>query len=179
MEADLLPTSRARIEMTVVATAQLDGVRKRESTGLLRELRETHESLQACFGDLDKVLAKPTLDASALTSIRLKLAGMRLSRGPLITRVSEFLSGQVTETEAATLDELRLSHQRLLQIATTHTGKWTLQAIAEDWPQYRVETRQLIARWIAKSEQEQRLVYPLVERCSPARQGSARPTGTT
>jgi hypothetical protein len=154
--------------MMAAIAAQFDRLRAREAAGLLREVRQAHDSLQACFAELDKVLAELTLNASGLTSVRLKLAGMRLTRGPLITRVFEFLSGHVTEVEAATLEKLRASHQRLLQLATVHAGKWTLQAIGTNWTQYRSETRELVARWVAKADEEQRLVYPLVERCTVA-----------
>jgi hypothetical protein len=147
------------------AARPVDHSSRREANALLVELREASESLQVCFGELDKILARPALDASALTSVRLKLAGIRLTRGPLITRVSELLSGKVSPAEEATLAELRSSHHRLLQVATAHTSKWTLEAIARNWDQYRRDTRELMRQWIKKAEREQRLVYPLVERC--------------
>jgi len=135
-------------------------------TRLQQEILAAHESLQACFREMEEVLAKPVFDASALTSIRLKLAGLRLTRGPLIMRVAQALVGKVTDKEAEMLAELRLSHQRLLQSATAHTSRWTLEAIAANWPHYRDETRVLMRQWVRKAELEQRLVYPLVGRCT-------------
>jgi len=138
--------------------------RASEAVALLGELRAAHESLQACFRDLEKVLAEPSFDATALVSVRLRLAGLRLTRGPLITKLSEFLVGNVTPSEEGMLAELRSSHVSLLQKATAHTGKWTLDAIATDWERYRTETREMVGRWAEKAEREQRLVYPLVQR---------------
>lgn len=115
---------------------------------------------------MEEVLARPTFDAGALTSVRLKLAGLRLTRGPLITRVFQTLAGVVTEDEAQILEQLRTSHQRLLQTATAHTRKWTLEAIGANWSRYRDETRMLMNQWIKKAEHEQQLVYPLVRRCT-------------
>ena len=117
---------------------------------------------------MDQILSKREFDAAALTSVRLKLAGIRLTRGPLISKVADFLAGKVTVQEQAMLAELRGSHQRLLQTATMHTSKWTLDAIATNWAQYRAETRELMRQWQAKVEREQRLVYPLVQRCARA-----------
>ncbi|HWJ38959.1 MAG TPA: hypothetical protein VNR86_09405 [Sphingomicrobium sp.] len=117
---------------------------------------------------MDQILAKREFDATALTSVRLKLAAIRLTRGPLISKVAEFLSGRLTAQEEAMLAELRSSHQRLLQTATTHTSKWTLDAIATSWTQYRTETRELMRQWQTKVEREQRFVYPLVQRCARA-----------
>ena len=133
---------------------------------LQREINDAHQQLQRCLEEMGTVLAQPVLNASALTSVRLKLAGIRLTRGPLIMRIAQVLAGNVTESEAAMLEQLRSSHQHLLQTATSHTRKWTLAAIEGDWVQYRHETRELLRKWIAKSVQEQRLVYPLLQRCA-------------
>jgi hypothetical protein len=141
-----------------------DPQRATDAAALLNELREAHDSLRACFRDLEKVLAEDLFDATALVSLRLKLAGLRLTRGPLITKVSEFLVGNVSPREEGMLAELRASHVALLQKATAHTGKWTLDAIASDWDKYRAETRALVSGWAEKAEREQQLVYPLVQR---------------
>jgi hypothetical protein len=127
-------------------------------------LDEATSTLNACLGDLEEVLARPAFDASALTSVRLRLAGIRLTRGPLITRLSDFLAGRVTETEQAALNDLRTSHQRILQAATAHTSKWTLDAISCDWHNYRRETRALVSRWRSKSDQDAQLIYPLIKK---------------
>lgn len=140
-----------------------------EAETLLRELHETAESLQPCLSELEKVLSKPALDPGALTSVRLKLAGLRLTRGPLINKVSELLSGKVTDAEERILRELKALHHRILQEAAAHTGKWTLTAIARDWPGYRRATRGLMRQWVAKAEMEQRLVHPLLEKAAKLR----------
>lgn len=135
----------------------------------MSELREAHESLEACFRELDAVLDQPAFDAGALVSVRLRLAGLRLTRGPLITKLSDFLVGNVGPAEEGMLAELRASHVRLLQKATAHTGKWTLDAIATDWEQYRKATRELVAHWAEKAKREQQMIYPLVERWANGR----------
>lgn len=151
-----------------VAVQRVENLRSREANTLQREIEQAHESLRSCFREMEQVLARPKLDAGALTSVRLKLAGLRLTRGPLITRVGDALSGSVTTEEEVLLEELKASHQRLLQTATAHTARWTLEAIAADWSQYRDETRELMRQWMKKAEREQRLVYPLVRRWAEA-----------
>ena len=130
---------------------------------LLREVDEATSSLNTCLGELEEVLARPAFDAAALTSVRLRLAGIRLTRGPLIARMSDFLAGRVTEVQKAALDELRASHQDILRAATAHTSKWTLDAIGRDWLNYRRETQTLVSRWRAKSDQDGQLIYPLLK----------------
>ena len=151
-----------------VAVQRVENLRSREANTLQREIEQAHESLRSCFREMEQVLARPRLDAGALTSVRLKLAGLRLTRGPLITRVGDALSGSVTTEEEVVLEDLKASHQRLLQTATAHTARWTLEAIAADWSQYRDETRELMKQWMKKAEREQRLVYPLVRRWAEA-----------
>jgi len=129
---------------------------------LLRDVDEATSTLNACLSELEQVLAQPEFHASALTSVRLKLAGIRLTRGPLITRLLDFLAGRVTPAEQAALQELRASHQRILEAATAHTAKWTLDAISRDWLNYRRETRALVSRWRAKSDHDAQLLYPLI-----------------
>lgn len=89
-----------------------------------------------------------------------------MSRGPLITSITNLLQGNVTEAEERLLEELQLSHHRMLRMALEHTRKWTLEAIAKNWPEYRRETRDLVRRWTEKAERDQRLVLPLLERCA-------------
>ena len=151
--------------MRSAAAKQTDCLQSSGALSLERDIREAHETLRACFREMEEVLARPDFDSTALTTVRLKLAGLRLTRGPLITRVAVALAGKVTNEEAAVLAELRSSHQSLLQKATAHTGKWKIDMIASNWPQYRRETRDLMHRWVAKAEREQLLVCPLVRRC--------------
>ena len=145
---------------------KLETPQLRETNALEREIREAHESMQSCFREMERVLESPSFDAGKLTSVRLKLAGIRLTRGPLVMKVAAVLAGNVTREEAAILEGLRASHQRLLQTATVHTSKWTIDAIATNWIAYRRETRQLMRQWMEKAEREQSLIYPLVRRCA-------------
>jgi hypothetical protein len=151
-----------------IAVKCADRVHVIEANALLRELRDAHQILQDCLRDLEKVLALPALDAAALTSARLKLAGLRLSRGRLVTRVHDLLSAHVSPTEDTMLEQHRQSHHRLLQPATVHTARWTLDAIAKNWADYRSETRELVRKWSEKANREQRFVYPLVQWCAQA-----------
>jgi hypothetical protein len=148
------------------SVAKKMGLRSSEANALQREVREAYDSMRSCFREMDEVLAKAVFDAGALTAVRLKLASIRLTRGPLVTRVADVLDGHVTKEEEAMLEQIRLSHLRLLQTATAHTCKWTLEAIAADWSGYRGETRKLMSEWEDKAEREQRLVHPLIQRCA-------------
>lgn len=131
---------------------------------LLVELQSAYEILFACVNELDGVLDRSVPDLARLTTVRLKLAKLRLDRGPLMAKISTFLTGKVTAAEEKLLQQLRSTHQRLLELALAHTGTWSLQAIQANWPGYRRETRELTRRWLAKAKVEQQLLYPLLRK---------------
>ena len=145
-----------------------DSERFDPASALLRDIDEATKTLNACLAELDEVLAQSSFNAGALTSVRLRLAGIRLTRGPLITRISDFLASHVSQTERAALEDLRKSHQLILQAATAHTSRWTLDAISRDWTTYRHETQTLVSRWRSKSDQDSRLIYPLIRKAIAA-----------
>ena len=74
-----------------------ESLRACEANALQHEIREAHGAMQSCFREMERVLASSSFDAGALTSVRLKLASIRLTRGPLIMRVAEVLAGNVTD----------------------------------------------------------------------------------
>ena len=82
--------------MRSAAAKQTDCLQSSGALSLERDIREAHETLRACFREMEEVLARPDFDSTALTTVRLKLAGLRLTRGPLITRVAVALAVRVT-----------------------------------------------------------------------------------
>lgn len=148
------------------ASARVSQARVTDARALLRDWDDAVRELAGCFGELEKILARPGPEPAALTSVRLRIAGLRLSRGSLASDVSTLLSGSLSDADEAMLQDLHRSHRTMLQIAAAHTGKWTLAAIAGNWAEYRRATRELILRWVAKVERERRLLYPLVQQCA-------------
>lgn len=140
-----------------------------EARALLSEVQEAHRNLQTSLSELERVISQPELNSAALTSVRLKIASMRLTRGALIKKVAELLAGRVTDSEAMLVSELRSSHSALLETCSLHTRKWTLNAIARDWQTYRRETRELLGQWIRQADDVRRQIHPLIERCASGR----------
>lgn len=147
-------------------------------TGLMLrvEFDAAHRALTACTEELHQVLAQQKPDRARLTSVRLKLAQLRLVHGPLIGKIAVFIATQCTPAQTEKLTELRISHEKLLQDAAAHTGRWTLGAIEANWPEYRQAARELLRRSMHKMQMDQRLLYPLLgARLSSAEPISAKP----
>ena len=131
---------------------------------LLAEVQSAHEELLERLRELGQLLDQPHPNLPQLTTTRLKLAHLRLTRGSLVSRISKCLAGKVSPSEQATLQQMRLAHQQMLEAASAHTGKWTLDAVEADWPEYRQATREVARLWLQKAKSEQQLLYPLLKK---------------
>lgn len=139
-------------------------IRNTPAAALLDELQSTYAELGNCMDQLHQVLDQPTPDLARLTTIRLRLAHLRLTRGPLMDKIAKCVAGKINASEAPALQEMRSAHQRLLEAATAHTGKWTLDAVKANWPEYRRATREVARRWLERAKADQQLLYPLVKK---------------
>lgn len=144
----------------------VDHPQQESPAALLEDLRAAHSSLLERLSELDFILQQPVLNKAALTTLRLKLASMRLTRGSLVGRLMALLINKVTKEEADLLAELQVGHHDLLRLANAHTAKWTLDAVERDWYTYRLETRGLTSRWKTKALREQKIIFPLLQRIS-------------
>lgn len=131
---------------------------------LLVEVQSAHEELLDRLRELGELLDQPQPNLPQLTTTRLKLSHLRLSRGSLVFRISQCLAGKTSPSEAATLQQMREAHRQMLAAASAHTSKWTLDAVEADWPAYRRATREVARLWLEKANAEQRLLYPLLKK---------------
>lgn len=131
---------------------------------LMLELQTAHDELRRCLAELTDVLDLPEPNRARLTSVRLKIATLRLARGPLVGKIAACLDGKPNSSETELLRRLRTEHDEMLRKAAAHTSKWSLEAVDLDWAGYRVATRQLLRCWIDKMNWEQEVIYPLLKR---------------
>lgn len=150
--------------MPVAAAQPSTQSRSSPASALLDELQSTYAELGKCMDQLQQLLDQPTPDLVRLTTVRLRLAHLRLTRGPLVDKIAQCLAGKLSSSEAAALQEMRSAHQCLLEAATAHTGKWTLDAVRANWPEYRRATREVARRWLERAKADQQLLYPLVKK---------------
>lgn len=134
------------------------------SESLSEEMENALGELQHCMAELEVVLTKPRLDRAKLTTLRLKIAQLRLARGPLMGKIAAHLAGNVGPSDAAFIKELRASHAGLLSAAAAHTAKWTMDAIEADWPAYKVAARLISQTWMEKLTSDQRRIAALLRR---------------
>jgi len=131
---------------------------------LLTELESAYQDVRSYIAELAQLLDQPQADRLRLTSVRLRLAQLRLTHGAAVGHAYRILATNADGAEQSEIKEMQLSHQRLLQAAAAHTGKWTFDAVEADWAGYRQATRTIVRCWLAKMESERQLLYPLLER---------------
>lgn len=148
MEASLSPKTSARLA---------------PGHALMLELQTAYDELRRCIAELTDVLDLPEPNRARLTSVRLKIATLRLARGPLVGKIAACLDGKTNSSEAELLRRLRTEHDEMLRNAAAHTSKWSLEAIDLDWAGYRAATRQLLRCWMEKMNWEQEVIYPLLK----------------
>jgi len=141
------------------------GARLAPGPALMVELQSAYDELRRCIAELTEVLDLPEPNRARLTSVRLKIATLRLARGPLVGKIAACLDGKTNSTEAELLRRLRTEHDEMLRKAATHTSQWSLDAVDRDWAGYRAATRKLLRCWREKMNWEQEVIYPLLKRC--------------
>lgn len=134
------------------------------AAALLDELQSTFADLGECLDQLQQLLDEPAPDLARLTTVRLRLARLRLMRAPLVEKISRCVAGAINPSEAAALQEMRSAHQRMLEAASAHTSKWTLDAVVANWAEYRSTTREVARHWLERAKADQQLLYPLVKK---------------
>ena len=119
------------------------GAPSEPAAALLLELTSAYGDLRECVIELEQLLSKPNFDRARLTSIRLRIAELRLARGHLVGKIAAYLAGKVSESQAAQLREFCENHEAMLRAAAAHTNKWPLDAIDANWTEYRTVTAEI------------------------------------
>lgn len=131
---------------------------------LLAEIESTYGELQECMDVLHQLLDQPGPHLAQLAAVRLRLAHLRLSRGPLMNRICRWLEGKVSAPDLAALHEIRNAHQKLLEVASDHTSRWSLDAVNANWPEYRRVSRDVARRWLERAHSDQEVLFPLLRK---------------
>lgn len=131
---------------------------------LLAELERAYDDVKIYLGELAELLDLPQLDRARLTTVRLKLAQLRLVQGAVVGRIYRHLIANTDETEQDKLREMHSDHSRLLNAASVHTTKWTVEAVEADWPRYQSATRAIVHLGLEKMNAEHQKLQSLLKR---------------
>jgi hypothetical protein len=134
---------------------------------LLRELREAHHALVYALREMEAVTSNPAAaDRLRCSGARWRLSNASLSRRVLWQRIHRSLSSCVLGADMRTLAELQETDLALLRASAQHVRTWTAAALDERWAEYCAASRDIRWKMKAAMSAEQRMLYPLLERCS-------------
>lgn len=130
----------------------------------LAELERAYADVKIYMVELAEVLDLPQLDRARLTTVRLKLAQLRLVQGGAVGRIYRHLIANSDETHRNELEEMHSNHLGMLNMTSAHTTKWTLDAIEAEWPEYVKAARAIVHFGLEKMNAEQKTLISLLKR---------------
>lgn len=139
------------------------GIRTAGDPGWLAELKSAHENLVAWMWALDELTTYDSPPQGRLETVRWFLSRARRDRRLVLEAIFETIP-RLPSAQAEALRSVRALTYEAIARASEHIARWTLDAIEADWTRYREETRRMRDLWLRAIEQEQRTLYPLLER---------------
>jgi hypothetical protein len=130
---------------------------------LLDKLEEAHSSLLGAIEGLAELTRGPVPEKEQLIEVRWRVSEASLARRLLWGRIHAYLSERANREVESSLRKLQEADMLLIRISTEHVGRWTADAIIEDWPGYCRASDAMRGRLIEGVELEKRLLYPILE----------------
>lgn len=129
----------------------------------LDRLKETHAALVGAIEDLAHLTSGPLPDRRVLVELRWTVSRASLSRRLLWNQIHMFLARRVEARFERNLRQLQETDLDLMGASTKHVGRWTLDAIADDWEGYRQASDLMRRKMLNAIAGEKRLLYPILE----------------
>lgn len=143
---------------------ECDGVRFGHGLRLLAELQAAHNELFACIAAMESVTASATPDPVQLTGARFRISKASLSRRILWRRIHSHLGLRVSPGDARVLDELMQLDLKQFERSSDHVARWSAESVIREWAGYRSASRSIRGYMTAAIRDEQRLLYPMLQR---------------
>lgn len=133
---------------------------------MLSELKRAHETLLACIDELEGLTKDDTPDAQKLASVRWKLSRASVQRRRLVEAACDHLMANSGVIESSRIAALREDSADTVAASSRHVGRWTMAQVLADWDGYREASAAMRKSMRTRIAQEQRALYPLLERAA-------------
>ena len=129
---------------------------------LLGELEDAHSILLGAIEELAELTRGAVPDKERLVEVRWRVSEASLIRRLLWGRIHAYLSEHAVGEFENSLRDLQEADMVLIRVSTEHVGRWTADAVIEDWPGYCSASTNMRRRLIEGVELEKRLLYPIL-----------------
>ncbi|HEY0622673.1 hypothetical protein [Sphingomonas sp.] len=134
---------------------------------MLLELRRAHDVLLSCLDELERLTLDDTLDRAKLANIRWKLSKASAERRKRVDAACDYLSmHSATSIDRDRVAALRADIAENVAASSSHVRRWSMDQVLIDWDGYRAASATLRKAMRGRILQEQRALYPLLERAA-------------
>lgn len=135
-----------------------------QSWTLLVQLSSAHDQLLTEIENLDRTTLGTQPELSEITTGRWKISQASLRRRSTAMRVYDFLADRLEGSDLAVLKMAQTTDQEMMRRSASHVGKWTTQAVCENWKGYCSASREIRMHMKSHILLEKQSLYPLLER---------------
>jgi hypothetical protein len=129
----------------------------------LNELKQAHADLLGSIDELARLTQGPVPDKQQLIEVRWAVSAASLARRLLWGRILAILSRRTPPSVARDLQALQEIDIKLIRASVNHVGRWTADAVIQDWPGYCRASEHMREMMIEAVAAEKRLLYPILE----------------
>jgi hypothetical protein len=103
---------------------------------LMAELEAAHAALLERIVELGQVTDAPQPSRLEITAARMRLSQSSIERRSILNRALRHLAARGDEAATRAVEKVREADGELIAHSVTHLGKWTAEAVAQDWTGY-------------------------------------------
>lgn len=133
---------------------------------MLSELKRAHATLLSCLDELERLAEAEAPDRARLASVRWKLSKASGERRKLVEAACDLLLNSANTIDRGRATALRADSGEMVAASSKHVGRWTMNEVLADWHGYREASEAMRKSMRARIAQEQRALYPLLERAA-------------
>ena len=134
---------------------------------VLFELKRAHDVLLSCLDELERLARDDTPDRARLANIRWKLSKASAERRKRVDAACDYLTmHSATSIDRDRVAALRADIAESVAASSSHVRRWSMDQVLADWDGYRTASAALRNAMRARILQEQRALYPLLERAA-------------
>lgn len=130
---------------------------------LFDRLREAHADLIGAIEELAQLTSGPFPDRQVLIDLRWAVSQTSLARRLLWGQIHTILARRVEPRFESDLRQLQKVDVELIGASAKHVGRWTIDAIAENWEGYCQASELMRSKMLDAIAEEKRLLYPILE----------------
>lgn len=126
-------------------------------------LREAHAALIGAIEELAQLTSGPLPGREVLVDVRWAVSQASLARRLLWGQIHALLARRVEARFGRDLRRLQEADVELIRASAKHVGRWTIDAIVEDWEGYCQASELMRSQMLDAVAGEMRLLCPILE----------------